>query len=347
MLHSIGENFPFLFKLKRSMTHGVLLQISPPCCKDGFGRFPLDHLTLLLPLAIDWSGNFYPSRFVISDQILTRFTSGQFSYILIFRNWVWAWARKTALLASSICGCILTSGNSFVISVLMLLSILAKRFNLDDVAIDFRPCLRFSWLVSKHSWCHDRYFVLYILIFYIVFSLRIYIFSILHKSLYFLFPPYVFLIVRQTDLSGDQLLMEANRQSIPSWKGRRLSDKHYQCSLFISITFNIAIFSMVFSSSSNFIAVAAVVKALAMSHLQNRKSIANWKGRRLSDEHYKCLFFSQLILLFCLRGSFKIYKWRTSGKGGKRDKQNIRSRCLSGFMIFLPLRNINDGQLSW
>ena len=70
----------FLFQTEMMLmydTQRVLLQISPlPCCKDGFGisegGIPvLDHLTLLLPLAIDSSRNFNPSTFVISDQILT------------------------------------------------------------------------------------------------------------------------------------------------------------------------------------------------------------------------------------------------------------------------------------
>ena len=76
-VHSINEKLSLFQAEMKYDRHRVLLQISPlPCCKDGFGisegGIPvLDHLTLVLPLAIDSSRNFNPSTFVISDQILT------------------------------------------------------------------------------------------------------------------------------------------------------------------------------------------------------------------------------------------------------------------------------------
>ena len=88
--------------------------------------------------------------------------------------------------------------SNFFISVLILLSILANQINPDDVTIDFWPCFRFSWLVSKHSWRNIQYFVLNILNSIIVCILLISVFSILHFSVFCIFL-YTFVIGEQTD----------------------------------------------------------------------------------------------------------------------------------------------------
>ena len=122
------------------------------------------------------------------------------------------WFRRSLqyfyiILASS--SCIHISSN-FFISVLILLSILANQINPDDVTIDFWPCFRFSWLVSKHSWRNIQYFVLNILNSIIVCILLISVFSILHFSVFCIFL-YTFVIGEQTDLMHGAVVGESKQ----------------------------------------------------------------------------------------------------------------------------------------
>ena len=77
----------------------------------------------------------------------------------------------------------------FVLSVLILhcCQFWQNQIIPDDVMIDFWPRFRFSWLVSKHSWCNGQYFVLYIFLRFAHFRILYFAFVCI---LYFsLFPP--------------------------------------------------------------------------------------------------------------------------------------------------------------
>ena len=133
------------FKLKWSMTHRVLLQISPPVVKtDLVGRRD----------STIWRCYFYwrlTGIEIFSDlcfflKILNWF--GRLSTCkLKLKCPVFFWVSFIQFFVNI---------HFLVESVPILLSIFAKQILPNNVMIDFWSWLWFSWLVGKHSWCNGQ-----------------------------------------------------------------------------------------------------------------------------------------------------------------------------------------------